>query len=238
MKLGTRPLAAATALLFVFGVLGLLTVDDDSGETRVSAAAAATTAQRTARIAMVVSFGSGALQPTTFAGEGELDMETGRVRMVLRPPGGAPVETVAIGTQAWLNKDGDWVVIDPQAAATGLGAGGFGGSSDPMAWFRFLQDEGAAGDIREKGVEDVRGTSTTRYAADLDVGRLFDVLGSKQAKAVSQLAEDIKGEVDVWVAGDDTVRRTVARVTIGRFVTTVTMELFDFGAPVDIQPPA
>jgi hypothetical protein len=32
------------------------------------------------------------------------------------------------------------------------------------------------------------------------------------------------------------VRMVLARVTIG-FVTTATMELFDFGVPVDIQPP-
>ena len=72
------------------------------------------------------------------------------------------------------------------------------------------------------GEETVRGVSATRYRLTVDCEE-------------AELAECGSGKtpVDVWIAADDTVRR-IALENDGQ---SITIEFFDFGAPVEVEPP-
>jgi hypothetical protein len=249
MKIGPRPLAVATALLLLFGVVGLLTVDDDAGGTQLTAAAAATTAKGTARMAMSMSFDTGG-GPSTLTGEGVVDMGAERARMTFTSPlFPGPMEILADGTTVYLSTalpqlkaqagGKPWLALD--ASASAVGGGAFGGGTDPLQSLRLLQDKGLARSVRENGTQDVRGVATTRYLAQLDVAEMMKTSGSAQARNLAELTRDADGEMEVWVDADDVVRRAVFRMTFGvggqSISSTVTTELFDFGVPVDVAPP-
>ncbi|HKA03772.1 MAG TPA: LppX_LprAFG lipoprotein [Acidimicrobiales bacterium] len=114
---------------------------------------------------------------------------------------------------------------------------------------------GQAGDVTTVGTEAVRGVETTHYRGTLDVSAALGQLGADERAEVqdrlAQLGIDPKAinfPVDVWIGQDDLVRRVQvgldgsqfegANVPTGGLDATVTLELYDFGAPVDITVPS
>jgi LppX_LprAFG lipoprotein len=115
---------------------------------------------------------------------------------------------------------------------------------------------GQAGDVTTVGTEAVRGVDTTHYRGTLDVAAALGELGAdERAKVEGQLGQvgidpkAINFPVDVWIGEDDLVRRVQVGLDGSQFAgtaaptaginATVTVELYDFGAPVDITiPPA
>jgi hypothetical protein len=125
-------------------------------------------------------------------------------------------------------------------AGTALGA-----SADPTAALQALV---GAGVVEEVGEEEVRGVPTTRYQGTYDVR---DALAVAQGPAKAILETALAGSQLVLVPFDaylDSEGRLVKyqqRVELpagpetgGQVVTSVlTLELFDFGAPVSVVPP-
>ena len=133
--------------------------------------------------------------------------------------GEGPVELVSVGTTVYLKLPG------ATGSAPWMKVEGLGGALDPASlpvvdrqWI--LDQLGHLGEVEEVGREDVRGVSATRYDATGDSGH----------ERVGSLA------VSVWVDDDGLLRKaTVA--TEGASANRATVELFELGAPVTINPP-
>lgn len=153
-----------------------------------------------------------------------------------------PMLDMLTGTSGWLS-------ATPEDLATGGDALGLTGTtSSPSQMLEMLR--GIAGDVEEKGMEEVRGVSTTRYGAVLDFEEVLAEIPAEQREQMEAQLDQIGGmgldsvPVDVWVGDDGLPRRLqLAFDGMGEALgvpgsATMTLELFDWGEPVDIQVPA
>lgn len=153
--------------------------------------------------------------------------------------------------------DDTWGRVD--LAATGLSAeelAGLAGAQTGASAEDLLALLGAvAGDVTDLGPSEVRGVATTRYRAEIRLGDVLDAQGMSAAD-VAALAVADAGEVtipfDIDVDAEDRVRRLAVVIdtsliaelvgepappgTEARIATIV--ELYDFGAEIDIADPA
>jgi hypothetical protein len=260
-----RPRAGLAALLALAAALaacggngevdGSDTVAPVSGDagTPVAVAAAETAETQSYRSSIVLEYES-SQGPVRIAGEGEFQAEPPRGRLVMEvaQAGGrtdvAGTEVVYDGRLLYMAAPGSsggpeqrWVAID-------LGEDGrlgqFGGfdRADPAQALAYLR---AADDVEELGTEEVRGAETTHYRLTVDLREAAERLPDYSAVIEQSLATGGAAEVptDVWVDEDGRVRRV--RMVYGDVPTaegtsaevTVTTELYDFGADVDVEPP-
>ncbi|HWM14411.1 MAG TPA: hypothetical protein VNO56_08020 [Gaiellaceae bacterium] len=163
----------------------------------------------------------------SFTGEGELAGDRGRLELHFAEAAGglfpADVEAVYAGGALYARLSGlaglipglatggrDWLKVDLGADGDALGEYLDLGGGDPT---RLLETLEAAGAFDEVGSERVRGVETTRYRGTVASSR-----------------------VEVWVGEDGLVRRVTVSDGEG---TDVRLELFDFGADVEVErPPA
>lgn len=123
-----------------------------------------------------------------------------------------------------------------------------GAPSDPSKFLEFLENTGS--DIEEVGTEEVRGVETTHIRTVLDTEALMaDAPEADKAEMQAQL-DQLGGAfdeipVEAWVGEDGMVRRItmsfdfagVADADLGEAAMTITVEMYDFGEPVDITIP-
>lgn len=155
---------------------------------------------------------------------------------------------VSSGDRPWSKTD--------LAGLTGVSTSSLG-DADPAAMLDLLEEVGA--EVETVGEEDVRGVATTHVRATV---RFADLLEhTPNAAVLEPLVEGLEVDLDdlpdvpfdVWVDADGLVRRLTTTMDmgalmgdlggssgeLGRLRTVQTMEMFDFGEPVDIQvPPA
>ena len=160
-----------------------------------------------------------------FTGEGELAGQRARLELHFSDAAGglfpADVEAVYADGALYVRLSGlagllpglvsggrDWLRVDLAADTDVLDEYLDFGGGDPT---RLLETLEAAGAFAEVGSERVRGIETTRYRGSVASTR-----------------------VDVWVGADELVRRVTVRDGDG---TNVELELYDFGADVDVEPP-
>jgi len=152
----------------------------------------------------------------------------------------------------------EWLKVDLAQADSALGdllgSGGSGGAfgSDPTAFLRFLE---GIGSVSAVGTEDVRGVSTTHFTGSFTLDDALNAAPSDRRDAIERALEGLhlpdsaKTEplpFDVWVGDDGLVRKETLTLdyssmgppvaALGRMTTT--MELYDFGQPVDITVPS
>jgi len=159
---------------------------------------------------------------------------------------------VKVGTLASIfgaTSDQTWVKV------SGNGDASSANSSTVADGTEVLKILGQAGDVTTVGTESVRGVDTTHYRGTLDVAAALGQLSAdERAKIEGQLSQvgidpkAINFPVDVWIGQDDLVRRVQVGVDGSQFAgtaaptggvnATVTVELYDFGAPVDITIPS
>lgn len=148
--------------------------------------------------------------------------------------------------------DKPWVKLDLAAVGRQLGVdvGQFTqlGSGDPAQSLDYLR--ATSGKVTKVGTEQVRGVTTTHYAATVDLERYPNLVPSSKREAMRKSIEklvELSGRktipVEVWVDGQKRVRRMKMAVPSksarGTATTRMTMEFYDFGAPVSVQlPPA
>jgi hypothetical protein len=138
-----------------------------------------------------------------------------------------------------------WIEISGDKAATEVPGASLG---DGSAILKLLD---GAGGVTKVGTEQVRGTDTTHYSGSLDIATALATLSADdRAKAESELGKvgidpsAVKVPVDVWIDNDDMVRRVRIGVDPGTEASsggpagTFTMELYDFGQPVNITVPS
>jgi hypothetical protein len=224
-------------------------------------AAAKTAAARSARVSTSVLVTDPAGGRARFSGKGAFDFERRVGRMDLRllegDDGGFGGASTAIfqETSVYYRLRGGalpggkrWVRLDLQdvADASGLDLGPLvqGSQADPAQHLLWLSALDPA--VTKVGEEEIRGASTTRYRAVVDLGRLEGQAPPGQEAewgAYVQTLRDRLGlefiPVEVWVDDDGRVRRLAHELGFagsGRSAT-VTTDLHDFGAEVSANAP-
>jgi hypothetical protein len=104
--------------------------------------------------------------------------------------------------------------------------------------------------VEKLGNEKVRGVGTTKYRAEVDIRRYPDRLPPAQREqarvAVEKLVQQTGSDtypMTLWIGDDKLVRRVRIEYDFEipnqeeKADFSMTMEFFDFGAPVDVTPP-
>jgi hypothetical protein len=143
----------------------------------------------------------------------------------------------------------EWMKIDMKRAMSSMGldlggSGQFGQSASEQ--LRMLRT--VSGDVSEKGHERVAGTETTHYSATVDLRRYPDVMPEDQRDAARQGVErliELTGQsefpMDVWIDGDERVRRMTWKQSIRQgpvdMKMDVTAEYVRFGVQMEQPQP-
>jgi hypothetical protein len=174
---------------------------------------------------------SGAIDETT--GTGELNMEVS---------GGSTTKALQmrlLGSDVYLRLPGAnvWQRFDASELSGQPGVD----TSNPTTAIEYLR--GVSDSITEQGTETVRGVRTRRLRAEIDLAKTAERLGGaarSRVQALSQLGVDTL-PIDVWIDDQGHVRREFFTMDVSqggqRVKVAMTMELFDFGVQVDVQPP-
>ncbi|MEO6987370.1 MAG: hypothetical protein ABI239_01845 [Aquihabitans sp.] len=123
-----------------------------------------------------------------------------------------------------------------------------GAPSDPNQFLDFLKNSGS--DVEELGTEEVRGVETTHVRTVLD---MEDIMANASAEEQAEMQEQLDSmgsslpeiPVEAWVDADGMIRRftmTFDASSLGEdeldgMSMEFTIEMYDFGEPVDIQIP-
>lgn len=195
---------------------------------------------------------------TTIHGEGVVagDGKNGQITMTV-PPAGTFEERIVDGT-VYMNF-GDllgtqlggkqWVKIgldDLQQQAGGAlgGLADQAGSNGPQQGLEYLQ--GLSGDVQKIGDDTVAGAHATHYRASIDYAKVAADLPDSSAKVRDQLGKLGTVPADVWINDDDRVVKMQFAIDGSAFgagsgadggTIEMTMEITDFGVPVDVQAP-
>lgn len=167
-----------------------------------------------------------------------------------RPP---PKETEL--TKVFFEADAFYMPVPPERAGAAHGKrwlrmerGRFGqrnplGIGDITSPSDILDSLGSvAEDIEEVGEEEVDGTTCVRYTMKVSLASLFDGLTEQGRQEMAEAPGWGKPIVplDVWIGKEDKLlRRSLIDMSMSDagFVSTTELELYDYGAPVDIQMP-
>ena len=125
------------------------------------------------------------------------------------------------------------------------------GTADPKELLEFIRTAG--GEVTEVGHETVRGTETTHLSTVIDIDKLAESAPASDKAALEKSLEKLGAAgitefpLDAWVDSDGRVRKMVMKMDMSKVgsgqvemdgaTMTVTVEMFDFGEPVDIDVP-
>jgi hypothetical protein len=142
--------------------------------------------------------------------------------------------------------DGKWVKLD--AKALGLSEAELvdltGGGASPELGLQYLASVNA-GDVVVEGTEQVRGENTTRYTATVNLEALAQrgspAMVKRQKKNLEELGAAKTVPMTVWIDGEGRTRKMKYELAITSSSiaskSTITMEFYDFGLPVEINAP-
>jgi hypothetical protein len=235
-----RRLLQATGVLSLLLILVVVnSLLDHGGESPFDPNPVAAAAQRTQEapgmhFSMTAAYSSESMPRTVAHGGGAYDADSGLVQVRLRAPiaEGRTVEIEVVGNEdsmylrspefaGQLPEGKGWLRVDPDLAQS---------DESTMAGESFdssLRLLAAAADVRPAGHVQIRGAQTTRYRVSVEAPELPGLSGPVRAEA--------------FVDGHGMLRRVRTVITTTTEAAPVTtdmrMDLFDFGAEPDIQPP-
>lgn len=221
------------------------------------------TASLSQRLKITPAGGAGA-SPVVLTAKGSIDFARGRGTIVT-DFGEEAVEAVFAGGTTYgrlpaLAGEGGgrgWFRIGADSLGQAVGVEGLGNlvqsqSSDPSAALQYLR--GVTGAVQKVGRERIRGVDTTWYETTVDLARAADRAPKEAGRAIRQISETFAVDrvpVEVWIDSRGRARRLLQRVDFaeaaatGRFppgslpaLVEVTIEFYDFGAPVSVTIPA
>jgi hypothetical protein len=140
--------------------------------------------------------------------------------------------------------DKQWIKLDLEQLKQQNGAvgdiAGQAESNSPKQGLEYLQ--GLSGDVTKVGEDTVAGEHATHYRASIDYTKLADKLPNASAETLDELAKLGTVPADVWIDDQDRVVKMHLTMDVGALsgkggTADVTMELTDFGVPVDVQAP-
>ena len=153
---------------------------------------------------------------------------------------GAGAEQLGV-TTPWVSMD--LARVSSEASGADIGALQASQSSDPTQALSMLRGTGE--DVEELGEEEVRGESTTRYSATIDLRKAYEDADAVRDPAAFERFIEMAGpeiDMDVWIDDDGRARRTRYEQPMpqggGTGAMVITMELYDFGTDADVQLPA
>ncbi len=217
-----------------------------------------TLAARTASMSLVETISGASSGPVTFSGTGQVDFTTNDALFSMSIPTVGTMNmrilkpTIYLqlpsGLGASLPAGKSWVSVnlDSPAVASALGAS-FSQltnsatlSTDGLSYLQAVSEHG----VDTLGPATVRGVPTTEYAATIDLSKA----GQHRGAAVQAVVQKLQSElgvssvpVTVWIDAQGQVRREALQLstTVSGSTTDVgvTVEFFDFGAPLDVAPP-
>jgi hypothetical protein len=230
------------------------------GAKAVSSAYAATAGAGTARGLLTVTHGGSALSAT---GVGSFDGGAAHFDIALADGAGvAPKQVTVIRTpeaayarlpdganplaagKPWVSVDGATLARLTQMALGDIGAQMTGAPLDALAYLKAV-----SGDVQVVGPDMVRGEPTTRYRGEVDpqkaAAQLPAALRPEADRAAGKVGQNLPA--DLWIDGEGRLRKLVltadlAKVdgvpaTVASGAAVVTVELWDFGTPVEVTAP-
>jgi len=166
----------------------------------------------------------------------DLTMTTGSINVEVRIVGGVIYENSGSG---WLTAP---------APTTGLGAAN---NPDPTNYLGYLR--GVADTVQTAGNDTVRGVPTTKYTGSVDLQHAIDRETTGTTKQSIQrlvtLVGDLRMPFTAWIDNEGRLRKLTLTMDLSaiaaklgapagtRPVITVTLEMYDFGTPVNVQAP-
>jgi hypothetical protein len=113
-------------------------------------------------------------------------------------------------------------------------------SNSPQQGLEYLQ--GLSGDVQDLGPDTVAGEPATHYRASIDYTKVLDKLPDASAETRDALTKLGTVPADVWIDAQDRVVKmhmTIAGSALdaGAGSAEFTMQLSDFGVPIDVQAP-
>lgn len=232
-----------------------------SAQERIAQAPAATQEEQSARMSMEMAM-TGRQQDVTVTAEGAVDFAGQRMTMTmsmgeeLAGAGFGELRMIAEGTTVYMEMPNAqelglptaWVKMDAEDMAGMQDMGELQQmSNDPTKSMQMLR--GVSEDVTEVGSEEVRGEPTTHYRATIDLEKARDQ-APEEARPFLQQQIDVLGAsampTDVWIDEAGRLRRQRVDVDMSKAAEampgaptnmSVTIEIFDFGAPVDAEPP-
>lgn len=197
-----------------------------------------------ARLARMTLDMSGLGTGTGIVEIGEIEMVMDGPVMYMRMPF---LQQLSPGLKPWIKFD-----LQELGAQQGLDFEQFtqlGSQSDPSQALAYLR--AASKDIEEVGTEQVRGVETTRYRMTVELARVAAAAPAEQREALRAQLEQLRERTgidevptEVWIDEDGLVRRQMLtyrnmQVAPGqKGDMSLTIELYDFGVEVDVEPPS
>jgi hypothetical protein len=228
----------------------------------VAAAADATTKTGSQKIALTGTI-QAAGQTVSLRGSGAFDSDAkrGQIGLDLQVPGSAQtihIDEIVDGSVFYvkpppsasdsLPPGKQWLKVDLQSAGKQLGVNvqqlSQLNQGDPSQLLQYLR--ASSGKVKKVGEESVRGTDTTHYRATIDLRKVPNQVPREQRAEVRhaidrliQLTGTRTYPMDVWVDGDDLVRRIRFAFDLKQLQSRLdmTLDLYDFGTDVDAEPP-
>ena len=254
----TRGTAALAVLL-----LTLLTgcAQEASAQERIAQAPAATQEEQSAQMAMEMVM-TGGQQDVTINAEGGVDFANQRSTMTIdmgeqvAEAGFGKMRTITDGTTVYIEMPNAealglptaWLKMDLEAMSGMQGLGELQQmGNDPAKQMEMLQ--GVSDDITEVGSEDVRGEPTTHYQATIDMQKALEQMPEDARPFVQQQIDSLgitEMPVEVWLDEAGRLRRQRFDLDMSKMAgstpgaptqVSTTIEMFDFGAAVDAEPP-
>ena len=145
-----------------------------------------------------------------------------------------------LGGKQWVKLDPEQLKDDPRFSAAFAQLADQAESNSPQQGLEYLQ--GLSGDVQDLGQEDVNGVQATHYRASIDYTKLADELPNVTDEMRERFSQIGTVPADVWIDGQDRIVKmhlTMDGASFGGGDGTLdmTMEMSDFGTPVDVQTP-
>lgn len=109
---------------------------------------------------------------------------------------------------------------------------------DPGNYFDLVHE--AATEVKDLGPSEVRGEPATEYAVTIDLERLREGATDAYAEALDRMIEEIGPEfpMHIWIGNDGLLyKQTYSFVMTEEGTVEAVAEFYDYGEPVDIEPP-
>jgi hypothetical protein len=225
----------------------------------VAKAAAATQDEDTMKVEMEFS-GKSDGEAVTGTGTGSFDNTSGLSAMTMKFDAGG--ESVSFESRQQdlvmyirsplfekeLPAGKHWLKVDLRQAAKKQGVD-LSQLTTQQAGDTLQQLEATSGGVEKVGEEDVAGTQTTHYRAQIDFDKVVEQAKTDEQKQSYRNVAKLMGSktvpVDVWIDGDDHVRKFKESLSVRDpksakpIEMTMQMTFVEFGVPVDVAlPPA
>lgn len=201
-----------------------MTVDEE-GQGTLAFRGSGAIADHGRRMQMTMTVPARDLDPEAGGGSVEIEMIAADDSFYFR---GGPFDELSLGK--------GWLKLRDDAPFPELG------QNDPAQMLEYLR---ATSELEELGTARIRGVETTHYAARVQLAKVAERISPQAKRQVERALEEAGSRgieeipVDVWVGDDGYVRRLAMDWSVNGSGIVMTMDLFDFGADVDVQlPPA